>query len=291
MQSPSSSSNWPAAIIPLHYHYHMLNDEVRMTAFHQAIDFVVRPGAKVLELGGGTAVLSFLASRLASKVYCVELEAPNAAAAREILRLNGVENVEVIHADALQYLPPEPVDVVICEMIHVAMVREQQMAIMDSFRSRYLEKFGAPLPVFIPCAAILAVQPVHQDFTFHGYTAPVPVFQQADIVQPRTIELGEPVVTHLLDYHTPLPSRLNWSGTLTTGRAGEWNALRFITKNVLSVDEKQQPAHFINWFSQYLVLPLPTPRPVQAGSSLEVSFDYPAGAEIADLQQSIRAPI
>ncbi|MCP5242842.1 MAG: hypothetical protein H6940_05315 [Burkholderiales bacterium] len=45
--------------IPLHYHYNMLNDPHRMKGFKQAIDWVVKPGAKVLELGGGTGVQSF----------------------------------------------------------------------------------------------------------------------------------------------------------------------------------------------------------------------------------------
>ena len=64
-------------------------------------------------------------------------------AARHILAMNpGGERVEVVHADAFDYLPPEPVDVVICEMLHVGMLREKQIPVIDSFKQRYLEKFG-----------------------------------------------------------------------------------------------------------------------------------------------------
>ena len=38
--------------IPLIYHYNMLSDEARMSAFKEAIADVVQPGHTVLELGG-----------------------------------------------------------------------------------------------------------------------------------------------------------------------------------------------------------------------------------------------
>ena len=58
--------------IPPQYHYNMLNDTVRMQGFKNALELVVRPGARVLELGGGTGVLSFFAAKNAAHVWCVE---------------------------------------------------------------------------------------------------------------------------------------------------------------------------------------------------------------------------
>ena len=43
--------------IPVHYHHNMLMDQNRMHNFKSAIHYAVHPGAKVLELGGGTGVL------------------------------------------------------------------------------------------------------------------------------------------------------------------------------------------------------------------------------------------
>ena len=149
--------------IPVHYHHNMLMDQNRMHGFKSAIDYAVKPGAKVLELGGGTGVLSWFAAAKADKVYCVEFNPDMVKEARKMLALNpNGEKVEVVHADAFEYLPPEPVDVVICEMIHVAMLREKQVEVIESFKRRYLERFGGQLPVFLPEAVIMAVQPVQQ---------------------------------------------------------------------------------------------------------------------------------
>ena len=73
-----------------------------------------------------------------------------------------VAELELSPADA-----PERVDVVICEMLHTAMLREKQLAVIASFKKRYLERFGGPLPIYIPEAAVMAVQPVYASYDFH----------------------------------------------------------------------------------------------------------------------------
>ena len=49
--------------IPLAYHHAMLLDQARVAAFEEAITKLVRPGATVVELGGGTGILSHLLCR------------------------------------------------------------------------------------------------------------------------------------------------------------------------------------------------------------------------------------
>src|SRR3569832_1492856 len=156
--------------IPLHYRHNMLNDTVRMRGFKAAIEHAVQPGMRVLELGGGTGVLSFFAAQKAQKVYCVERNPELVRSARANLarNVNG-HRVDVIEADAFDYLPPEPVDVVICEMIHVAMLREQQIPVIESFRRRGRGGGGGPRPRGGPGARGRAGQPVQQSFEFEGY--------------------------------------------------------------------------------------------------------------------------
>ena len=238
--------------IPLHYHHNMLNDTIRMAGFKEAINLVVKPGAKVLELGGGTGVQSFFAAQKAQKVYCVERNPELAGAARRFRaqNING-NTVEVIQADALHYLPPEPVDVVICEMLHTGLLREKQMPVIDSFKKRYWEKFGGPLPIFVPEASIQAIQPIEQNFHFEGFYAPTILFQDPCSIQQRSKNLGNPEVFQLLSYAEPFSQTCHWDGEIIIAENGQLNALRLITKNILAINMLTHST--VDWHTQSVV--------------------------------------
>jgi predicted RNA methylase len=273
--------------IPVHYHHNMLMDQNRMHSFKSAIHYAVFPGAKVLELGGGTGVLSFFAAQQAEKVYCVEFNPDMVQEARRFLAMNpNGHKVEVVHADAFDYLPPEPVDVVICEMIHVAMLREKQVEVIESFKKRYLERFGGPLPVFLPEAVIMAAQPLQQEYDFEGFYAPIVQFQETNVVYPGTIELAQPAVYSIIDFSQPVDPLFAWEGCFAIEKGGVLNAMRFVTKNVLAIVQEQETT--IDWLNHYMTLPLATPVEVAAGDVLQVAFSYRAGGSIPSLQASIR---
>jgi predicted RNA methylase len=268
----------------------MLMDQNRMHSFKSAIFHAVKPGAKVLELGGGTGVLSFFAAQQADKVYCVEFNPDMVREARRCLAMNqNGHKVEVVHGDAFEYLPPEPVDIVICEMIHVGMLREKQVEVIESFKRRYLARFGGPLPIFMPEAVIMAVQPLQQDYSFDGFVAPIIQFQPHDVIYPGTIELAQPGVYSVLDFSRPVDARIEWAGQFLVQKAGHMNALRFITKNVLSIIEERGTT--IDWLNHYMMLPLAKPLDVQAGDVVQISFAYRAGGSIPSLEASIQADV
>ena len=276
--------------IPVHYHHNMLMDQNRMHGFKSAINYAVKPGAKVLELGGGTGVLSWFAAATAAKVYCVEFNPDMVKAARKMLAMNpNGHKVEVVHADAFEYLPPEPVDVVICEMIHVAMLREKQVEVMESFKRRYLARFGGPLPVFLPEAVIMAVQPIEQDYDFEGFYAPIVQFQETTVHYPGTLELAPAAVYSILDFSQPTDLAIAWQGRFVAEHAGSVNAMRFVTKNILAVVQEQNST--IDWLNHYMTLPLVNPVQVKAGDVIEVSFHYRAGASIPSLEAAIRVDL
>jgi predicted RNA methylase len=281
-------SSYLGQFIPVHYHHNMLMDQNRMSCFKAAINHLVAPGAKVLELGGGTGVLSWFAAAKAEKVWCVEYNPDLVREARNFLskNVNG-HKVEVVEADAFDYLPPEPVDIVICEMIHVAMVREKQVQVIEAFKQRYLEKFGGPLPIFIPEAMIMAVQPLQQDYSFEGYNAPIVQFREATFEQAGSIDLAAPAVYSLLDFTQAVGTDIAWQGSFVIERDGIVNSLRFVTKNILAVVMEKNST--IDWLNHYMTLPLAAPVVVKAGDQLCVSFAYRAGGSIQSLQASIRA--
>ncbi|HYH41262.1 MAG TPA: methyltransferase domain-containing protein [Burkholderiales bacterium] len=268
----------------------MLMDENRMGNFKAAIDYVVKPGAKVLELGGGTGVLSWFAAARAAKVWCVEFNPAMVAEARRLLSLNANgDKVEVVQADAFEYLPPEPVDVVICEMIHVAMLREKQVEVIEAFKKRYRERFGGAMPVFVPEAVIMAVQPVQQHYTFHGFNAPIVQFQEGTTGWTRSVELAEPEVYGTIDFEQSNAMDIAWDGRFTLVRPGTLNALRFVTKNVLAV--VKESGSTIDWLNHYMTLPLAEPLAVSAGDCLDVSFAYRAGGAIESLLAAMKVRV
>lgn len=272
--------------IPLQYHHHMLMDQYRMGSFKAAIDATVFPGAKVLDLGGGTGVMSWFAAAKASKVWYVEFNPDLVREARRLLKLNqGGEKVELVHADAFEYLPPEPVDVVICEMLHSAMVCEKQIDIIKSFKERYLQRFGGPLPRFIPEAVIMAVQPVQQNYQFMGFHAPIMQFQLPTAIHTDTTEFALPQVYSTVDFTQTVSGEFSWKGVFALEQAGQVNALRFITKNILSLSTEDNSV--IDWHNHYLMLPLAGPIHAKTGALLQVSFSYRAGGSLTHLQNSI----
>jgi predicted RNA methylase len=283
----SGSDHELGQFIPLHYHFNMLDDVARTGAFEEAIARTVRPGAQVVELGGGTGVLSFFAARDAEHVWCVERNREVARETRRLLALNGcADTVEVVEADGGEWVPPQPIDVVVCEMLHVALLVEKQLPVLAAFKEHYLDALGPPLPRFIPEAVLQAVQPVAQSFDFHGYVAPTVHYQDGTAEQPRTRELGEPVVYQTLEFADTIPRRVAWTGSLTMTRAGSLNAVRFITKNVLAMLPGEQRS--VDWLMNYLIVPLASAIEVVAGDTVEVAFDYAFGGPLDSLQPTAR---
>ena len=272
--------------IPLAYHCNMLGDDARMTAFQEAIGLTISNGQIVLELGGGTGVLAFFAAQKSAQVLCIEKNPELVQQARQILKANAVsDRVTVVLADAFDCPPPEPVDVVICEMLHVGMLREMQLAVIDSFKSRYLAKFGPPLPRFLPEAFFQSVQPVQHSFVYHGYVAPTPVSQDPLVLQSRTRSLGAPRIFQSACYSDCFSLDCGWTGSLSIAESGHFNALRFITKNILTVLEKQQRS--VDWPNQYLVKPLLAPMHVKSGQKADISFAYQAGDPVTTVQPRV----
>lgn len=282
---------FPADVIPIQYHFNMLSDGARMDGFHRAIQLAVKPGMRVVDLGGGTGVLSwFAASQGADQVWCVEKLPEMAAAARAALDDNEHgDRVIVVNVDAEDFLPPEPVDVVICEMLHAGLLREKQLQVIESFKRRYRARFGGQLPRFVPEATLQAVQLVQQDFDYFGYRTATPIFQDARCFQPRTVELGAPALFQRFTYEQALPDRCEMRRPLDVQADGVLNAIRFVTKNILAIDPAT--GQTADWIMSYLVVPLPTPILVHAGDAPNISFSYRPGDELAALTSSLDAQL
>jgi len=269
--------------IPLVYHYNMLQDEDRVGAFQAAISLVVQPGMRVVELGSGTGILSSFAARRGATVQGIERNPELVDCSRRFLAANGLQDrVEVVMADASRWVPDHPVDVVICEMLHVGLLREKQAQVISAFKQNYSQRFGPKLPLFIPEVSILMCQPVQHCFDFAGYVAPIPLFQAPLAVQPRTVEISPLVAYQTISYDQGIATRFDSVTPFQATSSGRVNAIRMVTQNVLAIDMSAGRA--INWPNQCLVLPIEHPFECVAGETIDLTLAYEAGGRIEDVR-------
>ncbi len=127
-------------------HEEMLSDSVRVNAYHTAIRRHVHPGDVVLDVGTGTGLLAFMASRAgAKKVYAIE-HSDVIELAREIAARNGFTNVEFVQGNSREFTPPEPIDVVLHEQMGDELFNENMIENVLDIRDRVLRPGGRILP-------------------------------------------------------------------------------------------------------------------------------------------------
>ena len=136
-------SNHPAI-----FYQDMLGDRRRMQLYWQAIASVVREGDVVVDLGTGLGVLAIMAARAgAARVYAVDIRPQVLPLTRRILEANGVaDRVTVMCSDALAADLPEPVDVIVNELIGDFGTDENIHECVASVARRYLKPGGRVLP-------------------------------------------------------------------------------------------------------------------------------------------------
>jgi protein arginine N-methyltransferase 1 len=130
----------------LEAHEEMLSDRVRVDAYHRGIQRTVQAGDVVLDLGTGTGLLAFMASRAgAKKVYALE-HSDFIDVAREIANHNGFTNIEFIRANSRDWTPPELIDVVLHEQMGDELFNENMLENVLDLRDRALAPGGRILP-------------------------------------------------------------------------------------------------------------------------------------------------
>ncbi|MBB5803899.1 phospholipid N-methyltransferase [Saccharothrix ecbatanensis] len=129
-------------------HQVMLADRPRLDAYDRALASVVTAGDVVADVGAGTLVLSMLALKHgAEHVYAIEADPAMAAVAERIVADNGLrDRVTLVQGDARTAKLPQPVDVIVSEMMGNLGPEEQMVEILGSVARRNLRPGGAIVP-------------------------------------------------------------------------------------------------------------------------------------------------
>jgi predicted RNA methylase len=124
-----------------------LHDVPRTRMWKEAIEDAVSPGDVVVDAGSGTGILGvFAALAGARKVYCIELHPRFVTLIEHLAARNNVEHIiEVIHADATTVQIPEPVDVLICELLCTGQFFEPEVQVVNHLR-QFLRPDGHIIP-------------------------------------------------------------------------------------------------------------------------------------------------
>jgi SAM-dependent methyltransferase len=150
----------------LHLQRFMVSDERRTDAFARAIQEVVRPNDRVLDVGTGTGVLAMLAAKAgASYVHAID-QANIVDTARKLVAHNGLENRVTVHAgNANELKLDEPVDLIISEWLGQMAFEENMLRDVIVARDNNLKPNGAMLP----CGVDVQLAPIDDSELYHRW--------------------------------------------------------------------------------------------------------------------------
>lgn len=125
----------------------MIRDDLRMTAYHEALQQAIQPGDVVIDIGTGTGIHALLACQLgASKVYAIE-PAKAIEVAKETAKANGYsDRIQFIQDISTNLIFPEKADVIISDLHGVMPWYHQHIPSLIDARQRLLKPSGCLLP-------------------------------------------------------------------------------------------------------------------------------------------------
>jgi SAM-dependent methyltransferase len=130
----------------IEFHRNMLADKVRNDAFYQALQKVIRPGESIVaDVGSGTGLLGFLASKLGAKAVYMYEYSPVIKLSQKLARQNRIQHVHFIQGHSTDVAKPVKADVLISETLGNYAYEENIIETIEDAK-RFLKPGGTIIP-------------------------------------------------------------------------------------------------------------------------------------------------
>ena len=126
-----------------HYHFDLLKDYDRVSAFFEAIDQYDSKTALAYDLGCGSGLLSYFLNEKFSEIIAIEIDSKSAECASN--NLKEFDNITVINEDVLNYDFSRKADLIVCEMLDTALIDEEEVPVLNHVR-KFLKDDGEIIP-------------------------------------------------------------------------------------------------------------------------------------------------
>ncbi len=153
----------------------LLGQRTRILKFAEAIQRVVKPGMRVVDIGTGSGVLAMLAAQAgAAEVTALDINKDSIEYAIMAARMNGLEDsINFLVGHFLDFRPEERYDVVICEMLSSMMLVEQQIPASRHAMSHIMKPEGVLIPSFVTVyVALTQCETIWSRFRVHQLKFP-----------------------------------------------------------------------------------------------------------------------
>ena len=206
------------------YHFKLLRDYERLSAFKEAIDdYGIRNGmasngsdSKVaFDLGCGSGVLSYFASEYMDGIIAIELNNSTYQLAKE--NLKEFDNIQVFNDDLLSFdfsKLNEKADLIICEMLDTGLIDEEEVPVLNRAR-KFLKDDGE----IIPKGMINSAEPIFMNNHFIQY--------EDDEYSPIYVSLGESDVYSEFDFMAEIDCNFSAEIELKIYGKGELDEIGF----------------------------------------------------------------
>ncbi|MCK5152628.1 MAG: 50S ribosomal protein L11 methyltransferase [Candidatus Thorarchaeota archaeon] len=252
----------------------LLGQRTRILKFAEAIQRVVKPKTRVVDIGTGSGVLAMLAAQAgASEVTAIDINADSIEYAKMAARMNGLEEriqFEVTHF--IDFIPKKRYDVIICEMLSSMMLIEQQIP-----ASRHaVEHLMKPDGIMIPRSLTIYVALTQCDHIwsrFRVHNLKFPRLPQT-ITKGETIDLSDLIEVAQFDLTAlDMDSKVETTVEMKVIQKGEVHGLVGLFDGVVHEDIRLNPDD--GW--RELFIPFEKSIQVIEGDEIVVKLEFTPG--------------